>query len=71
MFQVFMDQVNIPSGNYNISVILKYQAHQPSQTIMNVLNGSAWVTPDSLQITSQTALNGAINVSNIKVSSRT
>ena len=67
----YMDQVNIPPGNYNISVSLKYQAHQPSQTTLNVINGSAWVTLDSLQITSQTTLNGAINVSNIKVSSRT
>ena len=53
---VYMSPINIAPGNYNVSVMVKFQAHQPSQTYLNLTNGSAlvlfeepyWVTSRSI-----------------------
>lgn len=59
--------INLPSGSYNVSIMLKFQAGQPSQTMLNLTNGTAWVVLNSLQITSHTSFNGHISVSNVTV----
>lgn len=67
---VLMSSINIPSGNYSVSVLMKFQSHQPSQTYLNLTNGSAWVNLKSLQIVSQTTLNGGFSVSNLNISNK-
>ena len=66
---VVMSPINIPQGNYNVSVTLMLYSHQPSQALLNLNNVSAWVNLTSLEIMSQTTFNGVLKVFNLTVSS--
>ena len=66
---VVMSPINIPQGNYNVSVTLMLYSHQPSQALLNLKNVSAWVNLTSLKIMSQTTFNGVLKVFNLTVSS--
>ena len=68
-YTVEMPPINVPQGNYNVSVTLMLYSHQPSQALLNLKNVSAWVNLTSLEIISQTTFNGVLNVFNLTVSS--
>ncbi len=66
---VVMSPINIPQGNYNVSVTLILYSHQPSQALLNLRNVRAWVNLTSLEVMSQTTFNGVLKVFNLTVSS--
>ncbi len=66
-YSVFMNSVDLPPGNYNVTVLLQYEGHQPSQNYLGLTNGSAWVNLKSLEIQAQTSLTGGFDVSNLSI----
>lgn len=67
IYSVYMNSINLPAGNYNVTVLLKYMGHQPSQSYLNLTNGSAWVNLNSLEIQSTTSLGGGFEISNLSI----
>ena len=65
---VAMGSIDIPQGNYNVSVTLMLYAVQPSQSLLNLTDVRTWVNLTSLEIMSQTTFNGVLEVSNLSVS---
>lgn len=65
---IFMAPITIPSGNYNVTIMVVFHAVQPSQTYLNLTNGRAWVRLTSLGIYTKTTLYGVLKVSNLDVS---
>lgn len=65
---VVMGSINIPQGNYNVSVTLMLYAVQPSQLLLNLTNVRTWVNLTSFEVMSQTTFNGVLDVSNLSVS---
>ena len=65
---VAMSSINIPQGNYNVSVTLILYTHQPPQALLNLKSARAWVNLTSFEIMSHTTFNGVLRVSNLSVS---